>query len=540
MLAPMWIGEYPPIYDYPNHLLEAQVVARYHDPELGYAAGYELRPSWWLESNALSTMLLIGLGRVVPITLTGRLVLSLYLLLFLGGFAFLTNRGGNRWLMLMAPLLAYNYAFTSGWINFSYGAALSLSVLGLGVRWQRHQRRSDLIMMAGLLLLIYIAHLVAWILVIVVFSSMLAVERWDPRRHGWAFLAMNGALPMLMVTRPALAALALIVSPAIWSGAALLRRSRISEKGLVLLVLSVYGLEVALLKVSSSTLNSLIAEVRFSSYEKRTAPLRLLALPHQTPQFDPRISGYNVAMLALLICMAVLLVGSSHRRGRVVRHRWAAPLGALGVLYLAAPTRTADLWYTEPRVLVFVGFVLLVGTQWPARHTWRWWLASSAAVMLFIGHSATTLHYAASYRRQTAVWSAELATLAPARSVLMLRGILAPEYLGLDTLGGVNTYYSGEHFVTTYALTHGGFVSRIFDSGPVRPRHDIPIPLYYWEGFDPARFVTDHCADLRRAYDAVLVWGVPGRTLTEQLDVCFQRGPQLPDLSIWRNQSGGG
>ena len=66
MLLPVWMGPYVPLYDYSNHLLEAQIVAHYTDPQFGYANYYEINPGWYLHSNALSTMLLIRLGRLMP------------------------------------------------------------------------------------------------------------------------------------------------------------------------------------------------------------------------------------------------------------------------------------------------------------------------------------------------------------------------------------------------------------------------------------------------------------------------------------------
>src|SRR5262245_46864116 len=92
MLAPIWIGKYAPLYDYPNHLLEAQIVAHYSDPQLNYGESYRITPGWYWQSNALSTVLLVGLARIMPVTLAGHLVLSLYVVLFTCGLAWLLYR----------------------------------------------------------------------------------------------------------------------------------------------------------------------------------------------------------------------------------------------------------------------------------------------------------------------------------------------------------------------------------------------------------------------------------------------------------------
>ncbi len=537
MLAPIWLSVYPPIYDYPNHLLEAQVMAQYRNPRFGYAEGYEVRSGWFLQSNAMSTLLLIVLGQVMPMIVAGRLVLSLYLVLFLGGAGSLLRRTGSHWLVLLIPILAYNFTFTSGWINFSYGAALSLYALSVYLRWQEQNRRSDLLILAMLLLLIYVAHLMAWMLLIVTISAMMAIEQWRARRHGVLFLAMNSALPMLLITRPMLALLAVVISPGIWSGAALLHRVHLRERTLVVATLGMVMVGSAMVKLLNPTLNGLVAEVRFSTFSKKMDPLRLFSLPHQTRRLDLLLSAYNFALVLLLVGLAALLVRSTLHSRDNLRRRCLAATGLLGLLYIVIPSRTTDIWFTEPRVLLFVAFVLLIMAQWPPRGTGSWRLATTCVVILFLSHVAVTMHYTALYDRQAQIWSRELAMLTPARSVLMLRSSQPGRPDQPVLFDALNTFYSGEHFSTMYVLQHGGFVSRIFDSGPVRPRQSIPIPLYYWASFDNSRFIRDQCAALRATYDAVLVWGVPHVELETQLDRCFANGRQMTGMAIWRRET---
>ncbi len=100
----------------------------------------------------------------------------------------------------------------------------------------------------------------------------------------------------------------------------------------------------------------------------------------------------------------------------------------------------------------------------------------------------------------------------------------------------VNSYYDGEHFSTMYTLYYGGFISRIFDSGPVQPRSTTLVPFYYWAGFDSGMFVHTNCMTLNTQYDTVLVWGKPTTALATELDACFERGQQLDRIAIWRSK----
>ena len=534
MLVPIWIGPYAPLYDYANHLLEAQVAAHYTDSRFSYADSYEINPGWYLRSNALSTLLMIGLGRVMPMTLAGHLVLSLYLVLFVGGLALLLRQAGALWpLLLLAPPLAYNFAFTSGWINFCYGAALGLYALAVYLRWQEQERHRDLLGLALLLLLIYTAHLMAWMLLMVVFSTMMAVETYQTRRHGALMLAMNSALPLLLVTRPILTATAFI-GPIIWCGAALLRWLRLSASAMIFGTMATVGLALALTKLLEPFGHMLSPELDYSQFDKIVFPLLLLTLPHQFFPPDPVLITYNLVLLLLILVLAGLLAWSTLGQPDPNRRRWLAAAGLLGLFYVIVPSRTPDIWITEPRVLLFATFIALASVRMPVvgNHLRR--AVTTCAVSLCLLSLGGTVHYAQVYDLQARAWSTQMASLAPARNVLMLREKMSIYISRPTVLGIFNRFYTGEFYSATYALEHGGFASKLFNNGPVRPRKTIPIPAYDWPGFDDTHYVAERCPALRNAYDAVLFWGKPDAIVAAQLDDCFTPGPRWHDMAIWR------
>lgn len=533
MLVPIWQGVYPPIYDYPNHLLEAQIVTHYHDDNFDYKSYYKIRHNWYIEPNSLSTILFVALGQLMPITIAGRVVLSLYALVFIAGMTSLTLMRGNSWLFLFTPVLASNYTFTSGWINFSYGAALSLFAFALYLQWQEYNRRSHLVMLAVCLLSIYLAHLVAWVLIVISISAMIAADKWNIRRHGVLFVVLNSAVPLLAVTRPTIVLLTLLIAPCMWFSARVVRRILPNQRGVIIIFIFIVLVELLALKFIRSTINSLDIEIGYSIFDKKIYPIRLFPLPHQAHRVDPILRGYNYNLLLLLFTITAALFSNTRLYTVGSGKRGLIGIGVLSVVYLAIPSHTADLWDTEPRVLLYMSFILLIIARWPRKNSLRWWIASSATVTLFLSHVTISIYYAAAYQQQVHVWTAELEKLVPARSILMLRGNETSAFSHLATRDIVNTYYSGEHFATVYTISHGGFISHIFDSGPVQPRSDIPIPLYYWNDFDAGRFVQDNCNKLQRSYDAVIVWGVPQANMIKQLNACFVPGPHTADLSIW-------
>jgi hypothetical protein len=118
----------------------------------------------------------------------------------------------------------------------------------------------------------------------------------------------------------------------------------------------------------------------------------------------------------------------------------------------------------------------------------------------------------------------------------MLREKTSPYISQRTVLGIFNRFYTGEFFSVTYTLEHGGFASRLFNNGPVRPRTGMPIPAYDWPGFDDTGYVAQQCSALQHAYDAVLFWGQPDAAMAAQLDLCFAPGPRGPDIAIWRRR----
>ena len=534
MLVPIWIGPYPPLYDYPNHLLEAQIVAHYDDPHLAYADSYDINPAWYLRSNALSTLMLIGLGRLMSMYLAGQLVLSLYLVLFVGGLVLLLQRSGMTWpLLLLAPPLAYNYNFTTGWLNFCYATALGLFVLVVYLRWQETDRPRNLLGLGLLLGLVYMAHLMVWGLLLVIISAMISVEPYRLRRHGLLLLAMNSAFPFLLITRPLLAGVVLLIGPLIWGGLAVLRRLHLKPNTIILggivLVIAFTGIA----RITEPLYQKSHPELTYSEWDKLSIPWRTFTLPHQYMPLNPMLIGYNLVLLILILAVGSLLTWSI-RKSPEAKTRWLIAMGLLGLLYFILPSRTSDIWVTEPRVLLLLVLVALPLVDLSGLGPSLQRVTSICLLVLCLWSVGGTIWYAHFYAQQTQIWHEQMSSLAPAKRILLLRAKRGV-YLNRPTLlGSFNRFYDGQHLSTIYVIEQGGFSSIVFNNGPVRPRPDIPIPAYDWPGFSDRDYVAENCAALRESYEAVLFWGNPDSgSVIDQLDQCFSPGPRWADMAIW-------
>jgi hypothetical protein len=532
ILIPVWIGPYPPLYDYLSHLLEAHVAAHYHDPQFGYAARYELRDGWYLRSNALSTLLLIWLARILPIAIAGQLVLSLYLALVVSGLGLLLRRSGTAWpLLLLAPLYAYNYTFILGWLNFSFGMGLGLHAIAWYMRWEEHQSRVALLVLALLFLFIYMAHLAAWALVVLTVAAVAGTSfQW--RRHGLLLLTLNTAFPLLLLTRPMLAVGGALIAPAVWCLFAMLRRLRLQRRTLVAVVVITAVASAGLIQVLEPARKAAFPEVVYWQRYKLLVPFNIFALPDQFMTPDRLITAYNL-VVALLTCLlgGLLVLGLLQRRG-LERERWLAALALLSLVYVAIPNRTADIAVLEPRVLLLIVYILVFGTQLPVRG-WQQRAVTVLAVSVCLLSVGGTVRYAYLYNQRAVMLESQLRYITLGRDILVLRGDPATQTRDRDLLTLFKTDRTGEHFSVIHQLEYGGFTSVLFDNGPVRPDRRFPIPLYYWSEFSNGQFVKDRCAEIAEMYDTVLVWGTPPADLTAQLNACIGRGVRLTDMAIW-------
>lgn len=539
-LVPIWSVRYPALHDYQNHLLEAQVVAHYTDPALDYAMGYQIRPRWWASSNALTTLALVELMRFLPPALAGKFVLSLYVVLLLGGLAvLLVYERRPVWLLLLAIPLVYAMPFTAGMLNWCYGFALTIWAIVCYLKWRDEDRLWLLLALALLSLLIYMAHVFAWALCLLVLLSMAVANSLSSRRFLLLLAALSVAMPLLLVTRPVLALVPPVFGGTLWLLAATIRRLRLRPITVALIGGACALLLMVGLKLTKAWIVAQFPDVDYSGYAKLTAWPRLFALPQYAVPVSWGAVAANVALLAGLGLAAVLLFWSNVRRRRIdsAQMTWLVPAGVLLLVYLLIPYRTTDIIGTELRIIQLFCVIGLMGLSGvlPGHRLTRMF-AGLAVVIGMIGIIAANL-YAWRYDRLARDWAAYLVAI-PARSrVLVLSNPLAVPEGTWNWLARSSLFFDGNQFSNLYGLERGGFVSNTFFNGPLQPRPEQPIPLYWWIAFNPGVWTTDHCTELREQYDVVIAWNAYGTELQHALEGCFGTAATSDgSLDIWERR----
>lgn len=128
-VSPLWTSRFPPMQDYPQHLMMSHMLRHWHDPAFDYPQYFDIRihPAY-----ATFHLITLAFSYLVPVETAGKLTLSLYpvlvavLVLRLGRRL---EKDGSPWGALLFFPLAFNQQYFLG--NENYFLALPLLVMAL-------------------------------------------------------------------------------------------------------------------------------------------------------------------------------------------------------------------------------------------------------------------------------------------------------------------------------------------------------------------------------------------------------------------------
>jgi hypothetical protein len=193
LLAPIWMVEFPPLLDYPNHLARSFVLAHLDDPVFTFSRFY--RADWGAYPYLGMDAALAVLGRLFPIETAGRLFLSLCALaLPAAAWFFLrqANPGEGR-TALWAMLIACNVFFLEGFLNFDLSLAAGLLALGFWLCWLAKPGIVRWIASLAAFTLLYFTHLLGFGIAGLVVAAYLTFDKRPLRDWIWSgALALPG------------------------------------------------------------------------------------------------------------------------------------------------------------------------------------------------------------------------------------------------------------------------------------------------------------------------------------------------------------
>lgn len=164
LLLPIWLVEYPPLLDYPNHIARAFVLAHLHDPGFHFQRFYST--DWGLYPYLAMDVSMLVLQRVFPVVLAARIFLSLCVLILpLAAWFFLRQANpGEDPLALWALLQAHSIFFLYAFLNFYLSVALCFLAVGLWLRYLARPRLALWCLLVLVLTAIYFTHLIGFAL----------------------------------------------------------------------------------------------------------------------------------------------------------------------------------------------------------------------------------------------------------------------------------------------------------------------------------------------------------------------------------------
>ncbi len=126
-LVPIWVCEYLPMVDLPQHAAQLSIALRWHDPALGYPDIFDFN---WQAAQQFTFLVIRLLSTLFPLMISIKVFLSLLVLLLpLSCLHLLKQTKTNRWVSLLSFPCAFNFSFYWGFIAFL--TAIPIAILSI-------------------------------------------------------------------------------------------------------------------------------------------------------------------------------------------------------------------------------------------------------------------------------------------------------------------------------------------------------------------------------------------------------------------------
>jgi hypothetical protein len=202
-LLPLWAFRFFPGQDTANHLYTVEVLRQLLAGPSAF--GRYFAPSLGFKSNLLFHVLMLGLLRAVSLTTAHRLILSVYAVVFpLAALSCASNGAPrSRLLALLFLPLVWNWFVVQGLYNYALSLPPALLWLGLLARHGGRPTLRAALAIAGLALLVYLAHVETFLALLLV-SGIRVAWPGDGSRTRFASRVAT-AWPLMLAVVPALA-----------------------------------------------------------------------------------------------------------------------------------------------------------------------------------------------------------------------------------------------------------------------------------------------------------------------------------------------
>jgi hypothetical protein len=191
-LFPIWLVEFPPLQDYPYHLLRQHIILNYSNPWFNYETPFIIKNFPFPYS--LVDIVVSVLSHVFSLYVSSKILLSVYVILFpLSIFYFISSVDRTKTVAgFFSFLLIFNWYFHKGFTSFIFSLPLYFFALGY---WSSHKHRllwKDVCILSVLILLVYLTHLLTFMIMLLTLTLLLC-ERPTARKFFLIALAVAPA-----------------------------------------------------------------------------------------------------------------------------------------------------------------------------------------------------------------------------------------------------------------------------------------------------------------------------------------------------------
>lgn len=367
-VAPILAVDIPALGDYPNHLARLTILATL-DAVPALQQNYEIVPT--LTPYLLVDWILTPFVRLWGAYPVGRGFVAAAMAITYGGILSLSCAQFGRltaWPAMALPLL-YNYAFSWGFMNFSFGIGLMFWALRLWLHLQTRRIGIQVAFLLGAGAILYLTHMLAFGLFALIAGSHRLSAAW--RSHG------GRASALAREVAPVAIPLSLILAVyAVWS----------ANDGMPGAKVTAYG----------------------SAVEKAATLVSPTMFSNSLPDW---------LLLAAYLVGAVFLIG---RRKLRLADDMALPLVAFGVVCLLMPNTLLGVWGVDfrlPPVLLMLAVASTCPKTVSERPAPR--LLVIGAIVLVVFRVATVWPQLDQADRQFAEFRSAIQEIAPGSSVLV-------------------------------------------------------------------------------------------------------------------------
>lgn len=160
LLYPLTLIDMPPLLDYPIHIARVHILLNHDsDPILASIFATNWRPI----PNLAIDIVALALGQFMSAEMAGRVFLGLCLTTTMAGVIVLHRVNFNRWSWwpLLTALPAYHGALMAGFVNFSFGLALTPLAIAFWIRFRGHGLCRLILLHGTMTILLYMSHILA-------------------------------------------------------------------------------------------------------------------------------------------------------------------------------------------------------------------------------------------------------------------------------------------------------------------------------------------------------------------------------------------